>query len=810
MRKITYLLSLCAALFVGTTQTSAQTTLYDGKGVASAGAAVSSVDEIQDGYYIVRNANRAASMYENASGKVMLDNSTTATNIVGTTDKMSRVIKISKTESGTYTFQFESGKFLPVIAESENPATSETAGDFNISALEIPEGKTVARFAVNNATENTDVYFNGNAEGGGWTFVGWESGDYTSNGAYEFYPVTLGDAVTLTYNLKLNGETISTIEVPAVTGGGLPAAPSYAYTTHEDPQGTVSAEQTSYDINYTATATPFKASDSYENATWYYLTLGGNLYLRDTNEADKMTISGNTSTDPSISDADLWAFVGNPISGFKIYNKQAGSTKILSSSTTMTGTNGSTTYPILVDEATLPEGNNTYWDATSSSYQTNGFFLGQHGYANNRMNFRSPDLAYWTGGADNGSTFVVTTISDAIPGLIAELYKMPLGTVGTLASLAEYKAEADRVSASKSEEDYRTLYNNIQANTELVPLETGKYYRLLNTYKGGRYLANVSNNFGAMTANETEEEARLDASTIVSFEGDEENGYKIKSEGLYISQAGKVSNSIGLTAAEADIDRFKLIPQDKNTFLLALESQTDPNPTNKYLHKSGSPDEYNTKNGAILHWSATAESSRWYIVPATDLDITLNDAGENSYATLYLPFAVEVADGVTAYTGQESADGSSINVTAIESGAVPANNGVLLVGAAGAGTVSLNIAADEAATLADNVFTGTNVATTISDANSYYIFGNGDNGVGFYHPAGTTLKANRAYIANTTGAAAASLKLVFGNNGETTGIEGIESAAGNADAPVYDLSGRRVAKAVKGIYIQNGKKIFVK
>ena len=40
-----------------------------------------------------------------------------------------------------------------------------------------------------------------------------------------------------------------------------------------------------------------------------------------------------------------------------------------------------------------------------------------------------------------------------------------------------------------------------------------------------------------------------------------------------------------------------------------------------------------------------------------------------------------------------------------------------------------------------------------------------------------------------------------------TGINGIDI---DADAVIYDLSGRRVLKAVKGIYIVNGKKVVIK
>ncbi len=51
----------------------------------------------------------------------------------------------------------------------------------------------------------------------------------------------------------------------------------------------------------------------------------------------------------------------------------------------------------------------------------------------------------------------------------------------------------------------------------------------------------------------------------------------------------------------------------------------------------------------------------------------------------------------------------------------------------------------------------------------------------------------------------------LGNTEAPVGIESIESAATTADnSAIYDLSGRRVQKAKKGIYIINGKKMMVK
>jgi hypothetical protein len=51
--------------------------------------------------------------------------------------------------------------------------------------------------------------------------------------------------------------------------------------------------------------------------------------------------------------------------------------------------------------------------------------------------------------------------------------------------------------------------------------------------------------------------------------------------------------------------------------------------------------------------------------------------------------------------------------------------------------------------------------------------------------------------------------LRFNFGGNTTAIESVVNGL-DANAPIYDLSGRRVKVATKGIYIQNGKKFMVK
>ena len=71
-----------------------------------------------------------------------------------------------------------------------------------------------------------------------------------------------------------------------------------------------------------------------------------------------------------------------------------------------------------------------------------------------------------------------------------------------------------------------------------------------------------------------------------------------------------------------------------------------------------------------------------------------------------------------------------------------------------------------------------------------------------------TMKAFRAYFILPEGSEGAKL-VIEGVNDEATAIDAAE-VFGNQDGDIYDLSGRKVSHAQKGIYIQNGKKVVIK
>ena len=138
---------------------------------------------------------------------------------------------------------------------------------------------------------------------------------------------------------------------------------------------------------------------------------------------------------------------------------------------------------------------------------------------------------------------------------------------------------------------------------------------------------------------------------------------------------------------------------------------------------------------------------------------------------------------------------------------VPAEKGFVLVGAANAtATLTIGTTANDLNT----ALTGTLVNKAIADEQAnYLVFGknNADNTrVGFFKPTVETIPANKAYL-DATGVTGA-IAMNFGGN--TTGVNTVVLGENGVNAPVFDLSGRRVVAPVKGgVYIQNGKK-FIK
>jgi hypothetical protein len=143
-------------------------------------------------------------------------------------------------------------------------------------------------------------------------------------------------------------------------------------------------------------------------------------------------------------------------------------------------------------------------------------------------------------------------------------------------------------------------------------------------------------------------------------------------------------------------------------------------------------------------------------------------------------------------------------------GIIPANTGALLC--AEEGEYVFTKAESEGTPVTGNMLCGyaganeyENVALP-TDGSTNYVLAVQNEKAGFYRKdKGFKVYNNKAYL-NLPASLAAARALYFSFGDGATGI--FETESGNVKTEnCYDLSGRRVHKAQKGIYIVNGKKV---
>lgn len=208
---------------------------------------------------------------------------------------------------------------------------------------------------------------------------------------------------------------------------------------------------------------------------------------------------------------------------------------------------------------------------------------------------------------------------------------------------------------------------------------------------------------------------------------------------------------------------------------------------------------------ACAGWENGANSaSAWYILPVSELEVALIPIDGASYATGYYPFPVSASGNTTLNVGTLNADKSKLSLTTAEG--VPSNTGIVMVNSAAETTATLTIGGEFS--VSNNALSGTCTAIALDGTNNsnYLVFGRSAGVLGFYRPSANVeaIAANKAFLATNELSA---VKLNIGN--DVTAIEDVK--LGNGDAPIFDLSGRRVLAPVKGgIYIRDGKKFIVK
>lgn len=595
-------------------------------------------------------------------------------------------------------------------------------------------------------------------------------------------------AKSITYHYKVNGTEVATRTADIVA---IPEeqAPNLGLFTNG---AVIKTDDNNYDVTCT-TNFPFTVAESYNAATakWYVIDMHNNQanYLWKGNDDNSIAIEtvGKTTT-PSLSDNYQWTFVGNIADGYKLYNKATNKAAAFSGSSLALSETGDV-FKIA---------------ASTASNKANGFcFYKTEGAY---LNHQGSGIKTWEN-TDEGSTMHVQA-PESYPLAYAQTYVnysdegAPEEAIGANA----YLAVADNLNAfntaytaasaeGATAEQIKTLeeQNAKVAAGNTSTMEVGKYYRLYN--KAHKKYACLNDNPAQVTSKLIGTVNGKGASSVFYIENAEAGSgrYRIKVGGLTL---GKVSMSTNIALGDDNYANKGgyVISHVGKTFLF-FDQVTGSNYS--YIHGGDSGER-------MVGWEANNNASQWYVIPATDVEIDMTAQGDKKYASAYLPFGVSNVAGATAYTGALNAEKNAIDMTATT--AVPANTGFVLVGTEDKATLTIG---EATAIAGENVLIGTNTGIAFAEATpkaNYLVFGVNADKVGFYTPGNVTaIPANKAYI-NASALSASAIALNFGNT--VTGINAATINNGENNAPIYDLSGRRVWAPVKGgLYIQNGKKL---
>lgn len=380
----------------------------------------------------------------------------------------------------------------------------------------------------------------------------------------------------------------------------------------------------------------------------------------------------------------------------------------------------------------------------------------------------------------------------------------PTATAATRTALANVVEGTDAAAIATALEAYKNDKTSIQ-----MP-EDGKAYVITNIHKtGGKRYMKYQADGTSMVARDDAAELPIEATYICHKVG---NKYVFaNNSGTYLTWRGNATtdctngNKGYTTSYDADYNTFT-VAANPNVFgciSFGAKRDHDAHTQSYYIvtktgsfQKAGFDNYYDENNSSAFTFEEVTYPN------TINFNAAQNINGVSHIATFSAPFATIIPTGVKAY--YVSAKGTEATMTAIDAQAIPANQGVILTSESGAAATMVPAAGETAATITGNQLGHSAGAAKTLTAGEGYILGNGTEGIAFYPCKAGSLPSNKAYL---LGNGESAIVMNFGN--AVTGINTIAAPA-SAKAPIFDLSGRRVVKATKGLYIQNGKKVIVK
>ena len=140
---------------------------------------------------------------------------------------------------------------------------------------------------------------------------------------------------------------------------------------------------------------------------WYTLQISTNGFHISNPGNDGAIQLVRTTTE--LDDKDLWCFVGTPETGYRIYNKATGTSKVLTAPKTMEGQAGGGSLVTLRDvaEAATYDADWKFEKSTDLGADKPAVYMYPSGQPSHKVNNRDARFSFWTGGKDHGSSLQV-------------------------------------------------------------------------------------------------------------------------------------------------------------------------------------------------------------------------------------------------------------------------------------------------------------------------------------------------------------------------------------------------------------------
>lgn len=716
-----------------------------------------------------------------------------------------------------------------------NTTDKNNRDDYEAQVFFLKNGKYAVRST--NCTSSGSQY----VQNSYWTVVEDITSDGVPDATYDdtegvrHYIWQIEEVASVTYNLIFQGETIKSVAKERASVIGTAALPESSWDNaccaYSYSPSTIDSETNTVNITMTWNIGSLTFSKDYASATWYHMSVNDKWAKYDA------SVNGTTNGHPLCASLDdvnydvagyqgMWAFVGNPIDGVFLMNREAGDGQVL----------GWTTPPRM---QSTNEGSSKRF--VVSKLDEDNFILYYSGY--------------YISDKDNGSKLVFwnneSAASDAKSGIAVEpisLYEQSLIELDNCAAthaegkyfglkssaVTGLRTQIKTAKASFNAAAYSVVHDEIEAlwpgtaNANVYYPATG-YYRIKssgNRAAGETYITygycSDKSKYGLVTTPVANK--YTDAGTIIKLASTATTGvYTMSLQGLNVQDVNADNQPFTATASDGVTFAFEILSPG----VVGIRHNTSY--AKAYLHESG----WASPSG-VVRWEAASVQSQWTVEDAATLSdgayaltINMNDGGDGyKYATTYLPFDATI-NGVNAYTLDQS--GEWLVPAQLYGNEVPAGTPVLLKGTAATANVAINTGAAFSTSNVNDLL-GVYVPTDFdldieatgeqsSDVacTSEYFLGVFNNKVGFYHSgvASKTVSSTKYY---TLGANKAYLPVGGESRGfainwddEVTGIRSIDNGKQAQNNGVYyDLSGRRVENPQHGMYIVNGRVVVIK